>query len=166
MYITSVTHMPFLPLLDDRYPHLVFSDETHVLPWNHGRLYELVSESYFVRITARGVQFSIMSPLDLTKSAWNHISCNVTESALCRDTFNTLFFPNGVVDVPSNFDLLQKNAIFDSFSDNTICTSPQTGRVLKMHDTQYEVSLCDLSDGNLDFCSLFWLQFENVKEIF
>ena len=154
--------MPFLPLFDDQYPHLVFSDEIGPLPWTYGRLHELVSESRFVRFESRGVMFSMISNLNLEKSVWNHMHCHVTEGAICKDETNTLFFPDGVVDVPADFSRLKKNSILESFPDSKICTSENSGRVIRMYDTRYEFSLCDLNDGNLDMIfdwrtnSLYW----------
>lgn len=143
--------MPFMSLKDNTHPHLVFVDENRVLPWSYGHMLAMVLQSRFVRITSRGVQFSFNSDLNIiNRGAWNLLPCKHSAAALCEEPDSQMqVFPTGVVDVPGNFALLQQNSLLQKF-DNNLCHSPHSGRLLKVNDTRYELSLCDLVDSHLD----------------
>jgi hypothetical protein len=73
------------------------------------------------------------------------------------------WFPTDVVDIPNDASNLIRNKYLDTFENKT-CTGSESGRFVKLHDTTYEVSLCDLMDLNLDIVyhsadnAIYWRQ--------
>jgi len=73
-----------------------------------------------------------------------------------------LLFPTNVVDMPSDWSTLKLPKSFASNSLNMSCTTPNANRQLTFNDHRYEISLCDLIDGKLEFVYdvddglLFW----------
>jgi hypothetical protein len=153
--------MPFYEILPNSYPHVVLADERKPLAWDFGRMFNLMIASRFVRVTARGMQFTHTPPRivgivnvvdgdvgggELT--SWNAVPCNIRTDALCAHDHDLLFFPNGKVDVPPDALSIQ-NRYTDEFPEGA-CTSPYSNRLLNVSDVRYEVSLCDLVDANID----------------
>ena len=67
----------------------MLSDERWVLPWEYGRLFALRLTSNYIRVTARGVQFSTSSKLSSIRAVeglgWQSSSrCMPAPDALCR----------------------------------------------------------------------------------
>ena len=160
--------MTILSIRDDKYPHLVFINEQGPYEWNSGFIYSLLLESAFVRINSRGMQSVSMEPENniLDSSKWKKAWCTPTESALCRfEKGNTkmMVFPSGQVDIPDNFDSLTINGheYLDSMNGPP-CTYMHSNRLIVKNDAEYEISLCDLLNGNLDMIvtktQIFWRQ--------
>ena len=100
--------IPFFSIQQTSYPFLVLSDEQSVLPWDFGRMFVLKIASRFIRITARGMQFSTTSSLSQVfpprHYAWDSkIQCDITIGALCRENRGLSFFPDSAVDIPYDF---------------------------------------------------------------
>lgn len=140
--------MPFYEILSDSYPHVVLAGERFPLAWDFGRIFNLMTASRFVRITARGMQFTSSPPRIVLGHAWNAISCKVRADALCEYDSSLIFFPNGDVDIPPDTQDI-RNVYTEKFP-NGACTSSNSKRLLRVNDHQYEVSLCDLVDSNID----------------
>ena len=147
----------------------MLSDETAVLPWDYGRLFGLRMGSNYIRVTARGVQFSTMAALSTMRSVENlgwtaNASCVPTPNALCREGRGLVFFPDNVVDVPYDFSQIPSNTITDYFENGSSCLRAQSMRSISITDTQYELSLCDLMDANMDILidcttdTMYWRQ--------
>ena len=154
--------MSFLEIFPNSYPHLILADELRPLAWDYGRMFNLMTASHFVRITARGMQFSENSPRIVGSAKWNALRCDVRADALCEHNTTLMFFPNGVVDIPPNSQAIQ-NIYTSNFPDGA-CTNPHSKRLMRVNDERYEVSLCDLVDANLDVVydtvqgMLYWRQ--------
>lgn len=147
----------------------MLSDETAVLPWDYGRLFGLRMGSNYIRVTARGVQFSTMAALSTMRSVeslgWTaSASCVPTSHALCREGRGLVFFPDSGVDVPYDFSQIPSNTITDHFANGSSCLRPQSMRSISITDSQYELSLCDLMDANMDILvdcttdTMYWRQ--------
>ncbi len=144
--------IPFTSIKQDSFPFLVLSGEYSVLPWNYGRLFLQRLSANYVRVTPRGVQFSTMTTMNeqaVSAAVWNTHACAPTAHALCRVDRGLVLFPDTVVDVPYDFSQIPSNAFLTEFPTGA-CTSPSSARIVNLSDTQYEVSLCDLMDANLD----------------
>ena len=149
--------MPYMSIRDDSYPFLVFVDNDIPFAWNTGFMYSLLLESTFVRINSRGLQHSQI-PIDIEESKWNRAFCRPTPNAFCEFSEKNetmLMFPNTVVDMPDNFELLQPQThpFLKHFgkTDYSPCTYKYSNRVINAGDLRYEVSLCDVLNANLDF---------------
>lgn len=133
----------------------MLSDERQVLPWEYGRMFGMRLTSHYIRVTARGIQFSTSSALsslrNVSSLGWESTSlCLPAPDALCREGPGLLFFPDAVVDVPYDFAQIPPNSVLARFPNGSSCQRRASRRVLNPTDTQYEVSLCDLLDSNLD----------------
>tara|TARA_Y100000389_G_scaffold192889_1_gene220952 strand:- start:39375 stop:40637 length:1263 start_codon:yes stop_codon:yes gene_type:complete len=135
----------------------VFVDNDIPFAWNTGFMYSLLLESTFVRINSRGLQHSQI-PIDIEESKWNRAFCRPTPNAFCEFSEKNetmLMFPNTVVDMPDNFELLQPQThpFLKHFgkTDYSPCTYKYSNRVINAGDLRYEVSLCDVLNANLDF---------------
>lgn len=102
----------------------------------------------------------------LDESAWEKVTCIPSATALCAEDNPSamLYFDTGEIDVPDDWNTLMqtRNIFLDRFPNGTSCSSDYTGRTLKIGDRQYELSLCDLLDNNLDILfrphtnTLYW----------
>jgi hypothetical protein len=147
--------MPFFSIIQESFPFLVLSDERRVLPWEYGRMFAMRLTSHYVRVTARGVQFSTSTPLSAMRRVedlgWqSSSSCMPAPDAMCREGLGLVFFPDSVVDVPYDFAQIPANSVLDQFPNGSSCHRAQSRRELNPRDVQYEVSLCDLLDSNMD----------------
>lgn len=105
----------------------------------------------FLRITPRGMHYSQHIPLALEPSYFHVSRCTPSHTALCQESVSSmLFFSTGVVDIPDDWHSLRENDFVRRFQNGSSCSSEYTGRVVKIADEQYEVSLCDLLDSNMD----------------
>jgi hypothetical protein len=137
---------------DTAFPYLVFDADSGPLPWTHGSLLALRLGARFMRITPRGLHYSQHAPLALDTSAFHSVGCAPSSGALCEETGGSrmLYFSTGSVDLPDDWRTLYPNEFIRRFPNGSSCSSDYTGRVIKTADRQYEVSLCDLLDSNLD----------------
>ena len=149
--------MPFEAVHRQSFPYLVVGSNTQPVSWSIGMLLRRVQESSFVRITARGIQFHTQHESNLQSgeaSSWNVVKCIPSPSALCEENSfsHMLYFDTQQINVPDDWELLMKtsNSFLQRFPNGSSCNSDDTGRTLKIGDTQYELSLCDLFDQNLD----------------
>lgn len=141
----------------------MLSDEGRVLPWNYGHLFTLRLSANFVRVSPRGVQFSSMATLSLQVAGgnWTRQSCEPTSNALCREGPGLVLFPDTVVDVPYDYSQIWPSKFMERFPTGA-CKAGDSGRAIAPADRQYEVSLCDLMQANLDVIldttsdTLFW----------
>jgi len=165
--------MPYKSIRDDTYPFLVFVDNTVPASWNTGPLFSMLLESTFVRINSRGVQHSQLEFNLLHPGKWQQAKCTPDAHSFCRyvtdktdGSTNMLMFPNNVVDIPDDFEVLTANGhnFLKHWNNTSPCTYKHSNRVLNVADRMYEVSLCDLFDGDLDMVlhdnTLYW----NYKE--
>lgn len=142
---------------------MCFDDNVAPLSWNFGSIFSLITSSTFVRITPRGLQYSLFQintipNIDFNydkSSKWNTVSCEFSNNALCKNfkdgKVNMVVFPTSDdVIVPLNTGSGSQNSYLTLFSNNDACTSMNTGRIVSVSDTSYELSLCDLLDSNLD----------------
>ena len=142
----------------------------HPLNFDAGKFGILRRSTSFVRINNNGVQFidsnSTTSFFDTRQidlksgcyfseedtNNWHQVDCRPSQLALCEqlDDSKMLWFPRGVVDVPDNEQSLIGFVDNCYLQHNLVCQSHDTGRVVRIDDTRYEVSLCDLIDSKLD----------------
>lgn len=139
---------------DTAFPYLVFDADAGPLPWTHGSLLALRLGARFLRITPRGLHYSLHAPLavDAALDAFHSVGCAPSSEALCEETGGSrmLYFSTGSVDLPDDWRTLFPNDFVQRFPNGSSCSSDFTGRVIRTADRQYEVSLCDLLDSNLD----------------
>lgn len=157
---------PFETIQRQSFPYLVLSANTQPLSWVHGTLLTHRLKSTFIRITARGVNFYTRNDVSIDESAWEKVTCIPSDTALCLEDNPSamLYFDTGEIDVPDDWNTLMqtRNIFLDKFPNGTSCSSDYTGRTLKIGDSRYELSLCDLLDNNLDILfqphtnTLYW----------
>lgn len=158
--------MPFMTIKNDAFPFLMFGEATKPMPWDHGSIYSLRLKSTFLRFTQRGMQYSNSPSVPLIHDGkWKTAHCAPTSEGLCafnQSQGNMLWFPNTKVDIPDDFSRIKHNNYLTGFLNGSSCSSPNTGRAVKMFDERYEVSLCDLLDSNLDIvfhnANIYWRQ--------
>lgn len=144
--------MPFLAIEDNTFPFVVLSTLGEVVPWGVGNLMQIISKSNYLRITSMGVQHSRSNLISLGANAWNSTQCVPVKDALCEESSSSRmqFFNTKSVTIPDNWDLLPSNTYLNQFPGNSACIKHTSERQIKIDDKQYEVSLCDLMDSNLD----------------
>lgn len=141
--------IPFYSIQQDSHPFLVLSDNNGPKSWDYGQLFQLRLTSHYMRLTARGLQFSTMSKAAKFAMPWTAVvSCTPTQHALCREGPGLVYFPDNVVDMPYDLSVIPKNSVLSYFPHGT-CQG-YSGRHITVDDVQYEVSLCDLVDANMD----------------
>lgn len=97
------------------------------------------------------MHYSQHMPLALDQSNFHVSRCTPSSTALCQESVSDmLYFSTGVVDLPDDWHSLRENDFVRHFQNGSSCSSEYTGRVIKVDDEQYEVSLCDLLDSNMD----------------
>ena len=168
--------MPFISLQSDTYPYLRLDGMATAAVWNVGKLYKIGLTSPFVRVTSRGLQYAVKhshaEDLFVRPSSawWNRGRCVLKEDGLCeqmgKEGASMLVFPSRVVDVP---DAITDIAGYESIGylkdiaeTNRSCVNAHASRQIVLQDTRYEMSLCDLTDNDLDIVydwkegELFW----------
>lgn len=130
--------------------------------WGYGALYSLRLASSFIRVTARGLQYSTTGEIIEPKSdshLWSRFECDVVLDALCRHTdSNMQVFSTGPVTVSENmhsFSGQHSNSYMEYVDRDMACNRSYTGRTLTTDHRMYSVSLCDMLDSNLDMLVLF-----------
>lgn len=159
--------MPFYSIQDNTFPFLTLTNHIKPTSWDYGTFYQMQLFSRFVRISKYNVQYWALiqsaKTLDLP-SAWRQQTCVPYTQAMCRvvDDADMMLFPSNVVDMPSDSSRLLLPKSFQSDTFNMSCINPHSNRQLVTDDVRYEVSLCDLVDGNFEFvydvddAILFW----------
>lgn len=161
--------MPSISISSSRFPLLLNSATGGVLEWGQGELYSVLLTSRSLRVSKLGVQWcplcsdtalgnsnalSTLTPL----TGWSGgTSCVAANTALCRTTSSRpmTLFPVDNVHVPLHWK-------FDSTV--TACNSNTANREIMIGAQDYQVSLCDLTDSNLEFVLdttrslLYWKQ--------
>lgn len=149
------------------FPFLVEAGDSVPRPWQHGDHFTQRMAAKFIRVTPKGVQHCNKANLreDLFHhSAWNALNCTPVHGAFCIVPEGDMrVFPTSVVDMPVNFgNISPLNGYLSNFPDGSACTSRNTGRAINASDVNYEISLCDLLDSNLDIVldhasnQMFW----------
>lgn len=145
--------MPFIPIRSDLYPQLrsVGSPQTP-LQWHYGPLFTTRLTSDFLRVSKYNIQWYSINHKVSDMRNWNVMPCYAVMDSLCEvsdvDT-NMLLFPTTEVDIPLDFRHLKLPASY--VVNNLTCNSATSNRQLSFNDTRYEISLCDLVDGALEF---------------
>jgi hypothetical protein len=151
------------------FPFLVEAGDTAPRPWQHGDQFAQRMAAKFIRVTPKGIQTCNQAKLRgglFNNSVWQTLNCIPVHGALCVvPEGNMRVFPTSVVDMPVNFNNIEPlNGYLSNFQNGSACTSRSTGRILNASDVNYEISLCDLLDSNLDIVvnhtsgQMFWRQ--------
>lgn len=154
--------MPFFPLALDTFPLLVSATSRQRLQWNIGPMYTMLLSSKYVRISEQGVQWCTLCKAPavamsqfpslqfLTQMGkWQKsFVCVPTQEALCasdsNDTENLItMFPTKTVYVA-----LEKH-FFDEVK--YACNAQTANRNIATVHKDYQVSLCDIIHGQLEF---------------
>lgn len=155
--------MPGLTLSRTSYPFLTRAGWRAPLQWNHGPLYNALLSSAVLRIGERGVWWcaNCDMPTDGFLFAGQRIPCLPAADALCAAPFPALnttlvLFPSARVRIPADLDSFAAadsatalGGLWAAVQDS--CQSAESSRELVFGDRDYDVSLCDLMHGNLDF---------------
>ena len=159
--------MPFFSLQDNTFPFLTLTNHQTPTTWDYGIFYQMQLFSRFLRVSIYNVQYWSMIESAKTvslPSSWNKQHCVPYTAAMCQvvNDADMLLFPTNVVDMPSDWSMLELPKSFANSNLNMSCTTGDANRQLVANDHRYEVSLCDLIDGNLEFVYdvddglLFW----------
>ena len=159
--------MPFFSLQDNTFPFLTLANHNLPTTWDHGIFYQMQLFARFIKVSKYNIQYWSMitsaKTLDLP-STWNKQQCMPYAESMCQvvNDADMLLFPTNVVDMPSDWSSLKLPKSFAGDNLNMSCESPYANRQLTFNDHRYEISLCDLVDGNLEFVYdvddglLFW----------
>jgi len=155
--------MPGLTLSRTSHPFLTRAGWRAPLQWNHGPLYNALLSSALVRVGERGVSWCATCdmPTDGFGFAGQRIPCLPAADALCAAPFPALnatlvLFPSARVRVPADLDGFARadaatalGGLWTAVQDS--CLTAESNRALVFGSREYDVSLCDLLHGKLDF---------------
>jgi len=148
--------MPYAAIDHSAMPHVVLTDQREQLPWHHGPHFTSRLAAGYTRVSDFGLLFGRTQSSRLRDGlgAWRSEACRVSPDALCEQMAGNrsqmLFLPQGAVEVPEDYSLLLPNSLTRAFPNGSSCTHGSSGRASTQVDQRYEVSLCDLVDGQLD----------------
>jgi hypothetical protein len=147
--------MPFVSINGNMFPNLYHDNRK--IEWNSGPMYEVQISCSTVKINRDRIQWYEYGTFHPSR-LWRRMPCEPARSALCsivQDSppASVLVFPTGPVEVPVDVDQLQLPRDFSSFmldTEGLHCNRPTSNRVLSFTDNSYEISMCDLVDGNFE----------------
>jgi len=162
--------MPYAAIDHSAMPHIVLAGQGQQLPWHHGPHFTSRLAAGYTRVSDFGLLFGRTKSSRLCDGMgpWRSEACRVSQDALCEqmagDRSQMLFLPMGPVEVPEDYSQLLPNSFTLAFPNGSSCANGYSGRVSTQIDQRYEVSLCDLVDGQLDLVydnaagRIFWRQ--------
>lgn len=147
--------MPFISINGNLFPH-IYQGNTKI-EWNSGPMYEVQISCSTIKINRNRVQWFEYGTFH-PSSLWRRMPCEPVRGALCRITQDSppasvLVFPTTTVNVPVDIDQLDLPREFSRFlldKASLRCNRPTANRVLSFTHNSYEISMCDLVDGNLE----------------
>ena len=152
--------MPALSLSRTNFPLLSRAGATASLEWNHGPLYNALLSSSVLRVSERGVSWC--NTCDMQQAPQTHaLLCLPASEALCAmhaelGNFSMRLFPTTTVNVPADVRMLSSpeditalGSLWSAAIDG--CEGVHSRRTLLFGQHSYDVSLCDLVHGQLDF---------------
>lgn len=165
--------MPSLAIRDDSFPYIVGADSTQALEWNYGSMYVKQITAEAIHISKHNIQWFVLGKITAMRG-WNHFICEPVQHALCQVnevngnlsstnlTTNMLLFSSNKVDIPYDISkvrlpesFLKKSKTSTSAGSDIIdimtCSTTTSNRELNYVDVQYDVSLCDLIDFDVEF---------------
>ena len=148
--------MPYAAIDHSAMPHVVLAEQREPFPWHHGPLFTSRLAAGYTRVSDFGLLFGRTQSSRLRDGlgAWRSEACRVSADALCEQMAGNrsqmLFLPLGAVEVPEDYALLLPNSLTRAFPNGSSCTHGSSGLASTQVDQRYEVSLCDLIDGQLD----------------
>jgi len=162
--------MPYAAINPLAMPHIVLAGQNQQLPWHHGPHFTSRLAAGYTRVSDFGLMFGRTKSCRLRDGmgSWRSEACRVTQDALCEqmagERSQMLFLPMGPVEVPEDYSQLLPNSFTSAFPNGSSCASGDSGRTSTQLDQRYEVSLCDLVDGQIDLVydnaagRIFWRQ--------
>jgi len=162
--------MPYAAIDHGAMPHVVLTEQHEPFPWHHGPHFTSRLAAGYTRVSDFGVLFgrTKSSRLRDGMGSWRSEACRVSRDALCEQMAGArsqmLFLPLGAVEVPEDYSVLLPNSFTSAFPNGSSCAGGFSGRTSTQIDQRYEVSLCDLVDGQLDLVydnaagRIFWRQ--------
>lgn len=147
--------MPFIPIRSDIFPQIRSTESPQTpLQWHYGPLFTTRLTSDLLRVSKYNIQWYSINQKVSAMRNWNVMPCYAVIDSLCEvkdfDT-NMLLFPTTKVDIPLDFRHLKLPAAYKNVLNTSSCNSATSNRQLSFNDTRYEISLCDLVDGALEF---------------
>ena len=139
---------------DNTFPYLVpvIDSLSQPLPWAYGNMLNVLSQTHFVRFSVRGILFSRSPLAGVASSHWHKMQpCVPSRSSLCSTNENLSFFSTKEVDIADSWANMTMNAFTALALSEGSCQSSSSGRSVRVGDTKYEVSLCDIYDLNMHF---------------
>ena len=118
-------------------------------------MYTIHLTASFIRIDANQIQWYNYGRFHAS-GLWTRFRCLPSRTAFCSivdSESSVLILPSGVVDMPVDQDLLRLPAEFERFLQSIngqLCTSATANRMLSYTDNRYEISMCDMVDGELE----------------
>lgn len=153
--LACVAHGELLPIVDDSYPYVKFSNAKSLnVHWQHGYVAQRLASSRAVRVNGRGVKFisGRHSQLRLDPLVWKSVRCVHDPDALCRIEFQgavvSKVFPSWPSEVFSMMDTGQTSDYVRQLLPGH-CPETKSGRIVS--DDTRDVSLCDIIGANGDF---------------
>ena len=111
-----------------------------------------LGQSTSLQVSLRGLLFSKSPLLAWALAHWEKMeNCHPAADTLCATGRALSFFSTGRVDIADSWSNMTENAFTKLVHGGTVCQSSASGRTVKVGDSSYEVSLCDLQDLNMRF---------------
>jgi hypothetical protein len=147
--------MPVMPINDQVFPNLV-SGNTKI-EWDFGLMYAIQMTASFIRIDSDQIQWYDYGRFHASP-LWTPFACEPARNAFCSivedaTPASVLVFPSGDVDMPVDVTKLELPREVQRFFENIgglQCTGKTSNRMISYTDKRYEISMCDLVDGNLE----------------
>lgn len=112
----------------------------------------ILLQSNTIRFSIRGMHFTTAPLIEHAMHGWHRISqCHRARKALCRSADDMAFFSTSTVDIPDSWSNMTSNILTDTVRELNACQSSSSGREVRVGDSEYEVSLCDIYDMNMHF---------------
>lgn len=137
------------------FPNMHTSDGFTKVRWNSGLMYAVHLTASFIRVDSDNIQWHFYGTFHAS-SLWTPLTCAPTRDAFCeltQDNASVLVFPSETVDMPVDVRHLVLPPDFKRFwesSGGLLCNSKTSRRQLSYTDNRYEISMCDLVDGDLE----------------
>ena len=148
--------MPVIPINKQSFPNLRTVEGNTLVNWNSGTMYAIRLTASLIRIDAEQIQWYTYGRFHAS-GLWTMLTCLPVRDAFCSIEeelkASVLVLPSGFVNMPLDSKKLNFPSEFQSFVDGIgglPCKNTISNRILSYTHNRYEMSMCDLVDGNLE----------------
>jgi len=146
-----------IPINAQMFPNLHAASDNTKIEWDFGLMYAIQMTASFIRIDADQIQWYDYGRFHASP-LWTPVACEPARNAFCsivedKTPASVLVFPSGDVDMPVDVTKLELPRGVHRFFEKIgglQCNSETSNRVISYTDKRYEISMCDLVDGNLE----------------